>query len=248
MSMNSRTTFPPALVFHGTGACFETFAPNACGLFFAERYNLAASFARIAKTETPRVIAAALSIVNPWTAITYGDDVPYRDQIDQSPAAIMARGYDGIHLPTVRVWIALQPDQVTVIDHDIAGDGFVSDLATALDEAPGAAQHFADAGAWGMALALHEALGGMLVVPGSGKAPFVRTPSGTFDWRGCADHSGGYPVTRDDLLSEALRAGFAPAQVEEDRERASQCIDRAREISLLAPAEQSLCDAEAPRP
>lgn len=246
--MNSSASLAPAVVYHGTGACFETFAPNACGLFFAERYSLAASFARISRSATPRVIAAALNIVKPWTAITYGYDVPYSDQLDQSPAAIMERGYDGIHLPTARVWIALQPEQVTVLDHDVAKDSFVSELATALDESPGTAQHFAAAGAWGMALALSEALDGALVVPDVGQAPFVRTLGGTFDWRGHADHGGGRPVSRDGLFGEALRAGLALAQIEEDHERALRCIDRAREIALLPATQDSPSDAEAPRP
>lgn len=246
--MSSLSVLPPALVYHGTGASFEEFAHNERGLFFAERYNLAASFARIRETDTPRVIAAVLDIVKPWTTITYGDDVPYRDQIDQSPAAIMARGYDGIHLPAARVWIALRPNQVTVIDPDVTSEGFVADLLSALDESPGAAHHFAHSGAWGMALALFESIGGMLVVPGGGQSPFVRTSSGTFDWRGQADHFGGYRVSRDDLVSEAIRAGLGHTQLEEDRVRASHVIDRAREMSLLASAEHAPCDFDSATP
>ncbi|WP_298705629.1 hypothetical protein [Variovorax gossypii] len=241
-------TLPPRIVYHGTEACFEAFAPNERGLFFAESYRLAASFSGIRKAGAPRVIAAALDISNPWTSITYGDDVPYRDQVDQSPAAIEAQGFDGIYMPASRVWIALRPNQVSVIDPNIAREGFVPNLRAALDEWPGAAQHFARSGAWGMALALYEAVGGMLVVPAGARAPFVRTASATFDWRGHADLSGGYPVMREDLIREAVRAGLTPAQLEEDRERAIQCIELAREMSLIARAEKAPCEIAAPQP
>lgn len=157
------TPVPPSVVFHGTGLPFEVFAPNARGIFFAERYSAATPYSRIHRGAQPRVVAAALAITHPWVQITYPDDVPYSARVDQSVAAVAARGYDGIYVPEGRAWIAVHPEQVTIVESDVQRSAFVPHLQAAVDDAE-LGFHFEEDGCWGMALALKAVLGGDLVL------------------------------------------------------------------------------------
>lgn len=102
-------------VFHGTSQDFDAFAPNERGLFFAEDRDRAAAYVAVRKGACARVIEAELDIRKPWSYIYYGLDVPYRDMVDQSPAALMAQGYDGTYMAREQVWVAFRPEQVRVV-------------------------------------------------------------------------------------------------------------------------------------
>lgn len=248
--MSARPT-PPPIVYHGTGRTFDAFAQNERGIFFAERYNAAASYQRIRRDAVPRVIAASLEIHNPWTMISYGDDVPYRDRIDQSAVAIAARGFDGIYQPNEGVWVVVSPDQITVLDHAVPPAAFAPNLQTSIDQA-GAGFHFEEGGCWGMALALRTALGpgSEIVLRGDFVHAYVRASGRTFDWQGESDFAGGRVVTRDQLIKEALANGCSHDQLEADTDWADQIIERARLLYLHgdSAAEPDLLPAEASAP
>lgn len=222
------TPVPPSVVFHGTGLPFEVFAPNARGIFFAERYSAAAPYSRIHRGAKPRVVAAALAITHPWVQITYADDVPYSARIDQSVAAVVARGYDGIYVPEGRAWIAVHPDQVTIVESDVQRSAFVPHLQDAVDDAE-VGFHFEEGGCWGMALALKAVLGGDLVLRDGFTHAYVRVGSDTFDWQGASTFAGGHVVGRVELLRAALDSGVSPGEVESDTDLAFSVIDRAFE-------------------
>lgn len=240
---------PPPIVYHGTGATFGTFAPNERGTFFAEHYNAAASYQRIRKDAEPRVIAASLAIHNPWTIVRYGLDVPYSQQIDQSAVALRSRGFDGMYMPNERVWVAFEPEQISILDHSVSPTCFATHLQAAVDEAE-AGWHFEEGGCWGMALALRSAIGhgGEIVVRDDFVHAYVRAGGRTFDWQGEADFAGGRIVTRDQLVKEALVNGCSQEQLEADASWADQVIERAREIFLLEPTTLNHLDAERPKP
>jgi hypothetical protein len=124
----------PLVLYHGTAAAFTQFAENPRGIFFAEDIAQAAPFSRI-RRGTPRVIAANLSIKNPWQMVRYADDVPYSQMIDQSISALRARGYDGIHAPDDKVWIVFDADQIHQLEAET--DDMVDDATESLLEAPG---------------------------------------------------------------------------------------------------------------
>ncbi|OUM04487.1 ADP-ribosyltransferase-containing protein [Variovorax sp. JS1663] len=246
--MSNRPT-PPALVFHGTGATFDSFAPNERGIFFAEQYNAAASYQRIRRESEPRVIAASLDISNPWTMVRYGLDVPYSQHLDQSAAALKARGFDGIYMPKERVWVAFEPEQICIIEHAVSPTCFVEHLQAANDQAE-AGWYFEEGGCWGMTLALRTALGpgSEIVVRDDFVHAYVRAGGRTFDWQGEADFAGGRLVTRDQLTKEALANGCSQEQLDADTAWADQVIERAREIALLEQNTLNHNDAERPRP
>lgn len=243
---------PPALVFHGTGATFDSFAANERGIFFAEQYNAAALYQRIRREAEPRVIAASLDIGNPWTIVRYGLDAPYRQQLDQSVAALKARGFDGIHMPNERVWVAFEPEQISIVEHAVSPTCFVEHLQTAIDQAE-AGWHFEEGGCWGMALALRTALGpgSEIVVRDDFVHAYVRAGGRTFDWQGESAFAGGRIVTRDQLIKEALANGCSQEQLEADTNWADQVIERARQLYLhgdsAAEAELATAEASAPR-
>lgn len=108
----------PLPVFHGTSAQFEEFEPNPRGLFFALDPAVATGFSTI-RGGHPRVLQAFLRIERPWTIIRYGDTVPYSQQLDQTPGALAAQGYDGIWCPDDQVWIAFWPEQVRIAVPDV---------------------------------------------------------------------------------------------------------------------------------
>ncbi|CAN7770114.1 hypothetical protein LJR290_007479 [Variovorax sp. LjRoot290] len=226
---------PPPIVYHGTGATFDAFAPNERGIFFAERFNAAAAYQRIRRDAAPRVIAARLDIRNPWTAITYGADVPYRDQIDQSVAAIAARGFDGIYLPKERVWVATSPHQITVLDHAVPLASFAANMQAAADQSQ-AGWYFEEGGCWGMALALRSALGGEIVLRDDFLHAYVRADGKTYAWQGESTFAGGRVVTRDQLVQEALGNGCAREQLDADTDWADQIIERARHMCFMEEA------------
>lgn len=248
--MSARPT-PPALVFHGTGATFDSFATNERGIFFAEQYNAAASYQRIRKDAEPRVVAASLDIRNPWTMVRYGLDVPYSQQVDQSAGALKAQGFDGMYMPHERVWVAFEPEQISIVDHAVSPTCFVEHLQTVGDQAE-AGWHFEEGGCWGMALALRTALGpgSEIVVRDDFVHVYVRARGRTFDWQGECDFSGGRVVSRDQLITEALAHGCSQEQLDADSEWAAQIIDRARQLYLLGDraAETALTTAEASAP
>jgi len=241
---------PPEPVFHGTGATFESFAANERGIFFAEKYNAAASYQRIRKDAEPRVIAACLDIRNPWIMVRYGLDVPYSQQLDQSTPALRARGFDGIYIPDERVWVAFEPEQISIVEHAISPTCFVEHLQAAIDQAE-AGWHFEEGGCWGMALALRSALGGDIVLRDDFVHAYVRFDGTTYDWQGESEFAGGRVVTRDQLVQEALANGCSKEQLDADTEWADQIIERAREMYLLGDAaadpEPSTAEASAPR-
>ncbi|VTU44226.1 hypothetical protein [Variovorax sp. RA8] len=230
----SARPIPPTIVFHGTSATFDAFAPNPRGIFFAEQFNSAASYQRIRKAGEPRVIAASVDIRNPWTIIRYGLDVPYSQQADQSATALKARGFDGMYMPHERVWVAFEPEQIGIVDHAVAPTCFVEHLQAASDQAE-AGWHFEEDGCWGMALALRTALGpGSEIVLRDGFThAYVRAGGRTFDWQGESDFTGGRVVTRDQLITEALAHGCSAEQLDADSEWADQIIERARQLYLL---------------
>jgi hypothetical protein len=219
----------PAVLYHGTGATFDAFAPNKRGIFFAERYSVAAAYQRIRKDAAPRVIAARLDVRRAWTMITYADDVPYRDQVDQSVAAIAARGFDGIYLPKELVWVAVSPDQITILEHSVPPESFVVNLQEAADQA-GAGWYFEEGGCWGMALALRTALGGEIVVRDGFTHAYVRVQGKTYDWQGESSFAGGRVVTRDQLVQEALSNGRTAEDLDADTAWADQIIETARRM------------------
>ena len=243
---------PPALVFHGTGATFDSFAANERGIFFAEQYNAAASYQRIRREAEPRVIAASLDIGNPWTIVRYGLDVPYRQQLDQSAAALKARGFDGIHMANERVWVVFEPEQISIVEHAVSPTCFVEHLLTALDQAE-AGWHFEEAGCWGMALALRTALGpgSEMIVRDDFVHAYARADGRTFDWQGESAFAGGRIVTRDQLIKEALANGCSQEQLDADTAWADQIIERARQLHLLGDSatdtELTTAEASAPR-
>jgi hypothetical protein len=239
---------PPAVLYHGTGATFENFASNERGIFFAEAFNTAASYQRIRRDAAPRVIAARLDIQRPWTMISYADDVPYRAQVDQSVAAITARGFDGIFLPKERVWVAVSPDQITVLDHSVPLDCFAVNLQAAADQAE-AGWYFEEGGCWGMALALRAALGGEIVVRDGFTHAYVRAQGKTYDWQGESTFTGGRVVTRDQLVQEAIRNGCSAEGLDADTAWADQIIESARHMCFQEEwvAELSISQASAPR-
>lgn len=108
----------PRVVYHGTGTDFAEFAANERGIFFAESPEAPATFARIHKGGAANIIPAYLSIKNPWTMIRYGDDVPYSRMVDQSVAALKAKGYDGTYDPKEKVWVAFDPTQIKSVFND----------------------------------------------------------------------------------------------------------------------------------
>lgn len=232
---DERPPAPPPVVYHGTGATFDAFSANERGIFFAERYGAAAAYQRIRRNATPRVIAASVEIRNPWTMITYAEDVPYRDRLDQSIAAIGRRGFDGIYQPNERVWVAVSPDQVTVLDHAVAPAGFAINMQDAVDEAE-AGWHFEEGGCWGMALALRSALGGEIVVRDGFIHAYVRAEGRAYDWQGEASFTGGRVVTREQLVREALANGCPKDKLDADFEWADHIIERARQMCLLEEA------------
>lgn len=123
----------PLTLYHGTQNVFTTFAHNPRGLFFTEDRDAAVPFSRIRKGE-PVIKAVHLVINRPWTMIRYSDDTPYSVQVDQSIATLKAKGFDGIHCPDDRVWIAFDPGQVfdaAAIDNISEDDGTSDDLTQA---------------------------------------------------------------------------------------------------------------------
>lgn len=222
---------PPPIVYHGTGYAFDAFAANERGIFFAERYNAAAAYQRIRRDPNPRVIAATLEIRNPWTLISFGPDVPYRDRVDQSVAAIAARGFDGIYQPNEGVWVAASPSQIAVLDHAVPPAAFAPNLRAAIDQAE-AGFHFEEGGCWGMALALRTALGGDIVMRDGFVHAYVRLDGRTYDWQGETDFTGGRVVTRDQLVQEAMACGCSKEQLDADTDWAEQIIERARQMYL----------------
>lgn len=239
---------PPPVLYHGTGATFDAFAPNERGIFFAERYNAAAAYQRIRRDAAPRVIAARLDIHRPWTMITYADDVPYRDRVDQSVAAIAARGFDGIYQPKERVWVAVSPDQIRVLEHSVPPASFVVNMQAAADQAE-AGWYFEEGGCWGMALALRAALGGEIVVRDGFTHAYVRAQGKTYDWQGESTFTGGRVVTRDQLVQEALANDCSKDQLDADVAWADQIIENARHMCFQedSAAEHSISQASAPR-
>jgi hypothetical protein len=105
-------------VFHGTCFEFDEFDSNPRGIFFSQDRQKALSYcgvhARKPGAAVPRLIEARLRIRNPWNYVSYGLDVPYRDQLDQSCPALMKKGYDGLFMPEEGVWVAFDARQVRI--------------------------------------------------------------------------------------------------------------------------------------
>lgn len=123
----------PLVLYHGTAATFTTFGDNPRGIFFGEDISQAELYSRI-RRGSPRVIAANLSIKNPWQMVRYADDVPYSQMIDQSVSALRARGYDGIHAPDDKVWIVFDANQIYQLEAEM--DESVNANTEVLLEAP----------------------------------------------------------------------------------------------------------------
>lgn len=137
------------LVYHGTQAVFDTFATNPRGIFFTEDRAAAESFTRIRKG-SPVVKTVHLNIQKPWVMVRYSDDTPYSQMLDQSIPALKAQGYDGIHCPDDKVWIAFEPGQIiaavatidrTSIQQQLQSNEQVFVDAVEVDEVPLDAQH-----------------------------------------------------------------------------------------------------------
>lgn len=109
-------------LYHGTQGVFTKFSSNPRGLFFTENRADAEPFSRIRKGE-PVIKAVHLAINRPWTMIRYSDDTPYNVQVDQSIATLKAKGFDGIHCPDDKVWIAFEPEQVFDAEESMLLDG-----------------------------------------------------------------------------------------------------------------------------
>lgn len=105
----------PQVVYHGTSADFDVFHVDHKGVFFTANPDVARPYSMM-RSGTPNTIPAFLSIQNPWTLIQYADDVPYIHQVDQTPTALKAQGYDGILCPNESgrgdVWIAFEASQI----------------------------------------------------------------------------------------------------------------------------------------
>jgi hypothetical protein len=243
---------PPPLVYHGTGAAFDAFAPNDRGIYFAERYDTAASYQRIRKTDTPRVLASSVDITRPWQMIRYPLDTPYSKMVDQSVATLSARGYDGIYMPQERAWVAFRPEQVTILEQDVPAACFAPYLRAAVEQTC-AGNYFEESGCWGMALALRSALGhgSEIVLSDDNAYPCARTGGRCYDWRGESPFAGGRVVTRDELLNVAFANECPENQVVADCEWAAQIIEVARFSWLirdgLGDIEQSIQHEGAPR-
>lgn len=116
----------PLTLYHGTQGVFTKFSSNPRGLFFTENRADAEPFSRIRKGE-PVIKAVHLAINRPWTMIRYSDDTPYSVQVDQSIATLKAKGFDGIHCPDDKVWIAFEPRQVFEVKESMLLDGTTDD-------------------------------------------------------------------------------------------------------------------------
>ena len=101
----------PLTLHHGTSAQFYDFLPNPRGIFLAETHAQAEPYSRIRKG-VPVIKVVHLAAKRPWTMVRYSLDTPYCNQIDQSVESLRARGYDSIHCPDERVWIAFEPEQI----------------------------------------------------------------------------------------------------------------------------------------
>ena len=110
----------PKVLYHGTSHDFDSFKCGEHGIFFAEDPKVASSFAaaggkwdgtRVIR-EGARILPVYLSIQNPWTLISYPDDFPYSQMVDQSSAALAASGYDACFRPGDGAWIVFSPNQV----------------------------------------------------------------------------------------------------------------------------------------
>lgn len=105
----------PKVMYHGTSAEFESFNANPRGAFFASDPAGAAVFSKLRKG-TPRIIEGYLAIRNPWTMVRYADTTPFSQQVDQTPAALAAKGYDGIDFGKGTV-VAFRPAQIKATDN-----------------------------------------------------------------------------------------------------------------------------------
>ena len=103
----------PRVFFHGTQIDFTAFKPGAHGMFFAEQASIAEPYSRLClKKGTGLIMPVYLSIKRPWQLISYADDFPYSQMVDQSTETLIGMGYDGMFRPGDKVWIAFSPLQV----------------------------------------------------------------------------------------------------------------------------------------
>ena len=98
----------PLTLHHGTQSVFRVFNPNPRSLFFTEDLAAAGPYSCIRKGKAI-IKAVYLAINRLWTIVRYSEDTPYSTQIDQSIATFKAKGFDGIHCPDDKVWIAFEP-------------------------------------------------------------------------------------------------------------------------------------------
>ncbi|MEJ8837644.1 GNAT family N-acetyltransferase [Ramlibacter sp. AN1133] len=114
------------VVYHGTSERFDQFASSDRGIWFAENPREARDYAQWhhdeAKAGPPRVIAAQLTISNPyepteaevheWRAATEAD-IGFEQLERELVARATALGHDSIRMPH-GYWVAFEPSQVLV--------------------------------------------------------------------------------------------------------------------------------------
>ena len=101
----------PLVVYHGTASDVAAFEPNERGIFFAENPETAEPYSRI-RRGSPNIVPVYLSIKKPWLMVNYSDDTPYSQMVDQSPASLKAKGYDGMHDAANGIWVTFDPMQI----------------------------------------------------------------------------------------------------------------------------------------
>ncbi|WP_449426223.1 ADP-ribosyltransferase-containing protein [Rhodanobacter lindaniclasticus] len=117
----------PLPVYHGTAEEFDTFDPARSGsttahmtanlgTFFAEDRAKAQHYAENASQGVPaeeRVIDAYLAIRKPYTmSLKQFMGLDSQEESAALRERLVKEGYDGIHIPEVRQWIAFQPNQI----------------------------------------------------------------------------------------------------------------------------------------
>lgn len=121
--------------YHGTKSDIDAFRP---GSFFGERPEIANQYAQIASGDVgANVIPVKIRPGNVYEYVTYADDTPYSQMVDQSVDAVRARGFDTMRMPN-GVHVVLNPENVRsrFAAFDPAGTGAADVLASSANMGP----------------------------------------------------------------------------------------------------------------
>lgn len=251
----------PLRVFHGSTDSFNAFNRNPKLPTVSSWFTADPSFAKTyTQGRGPdraggNIVPAYLSIKNPFRLVEHQTTEEWTAaNVDRDK--LIRNGYDGIVWTDTAsgetIWIAFYPTQVKssignngmfsrdcpfFTDSETIGptEAWESDFAGYLQAAAENAHagwHFEEGGCWGMALALHDAMGGEIVVRhDSFVHAYVQKDGVLYDWQGaCRPAPCGAPISRLRLVKEAQSNGATLEQVDSDKNWAALIIKEAKEL------------------